>query len=392
MTVRGSGLRRLIRVGIVGLWLPAIALAGTASPAAAETRGYAISMIHTATYGDTDTCPAGMNGGPTEIKQRRLMEKGYSAEEALRIIGNDGKDEDGNRVEIQAPAVFDGISTNPANLPSLTPDPGVKLAQGRFALGFNLNDEVEPDSFEHPETGERGIDNQMWRVLGCYDVYTIRRPVRPYNEDIAWDTALDSMPAWLMSVTGEDLDSDGEVTVAFDRALNVAMRDTHGGLLPGATYVIDPDPRSHSEFRGRIEDGILTIEPGDFSIQGESQFYALLRFTNTQLRLRMHADGSASGIIGGYQPWKDYYTYLAIRGEGTAQVDLPAVYYAMSREADGVPDPVTGENTGISAAYFIEAIPAFHTELSGEVAAVSVGTGPQYNGTAVHYDAETEGQ
>ena len=392
MTVRGNGLRRLIRAAILGVWLPAIALAGTPSFALAETRGYAISMIHTATYGDADTCPAGMNGGPTKIKQRRLMAQGYSAEDALRIIANDGKDEDDNRVEIQAPAVYDGISTNPANLPSLVPDPGVKLAQGRFALGFNLDGEVEPDSFEHPESAERGIDNQMWRVLGCYDVYTIRRPVRPYNEDIAWDTALDSMPAWLMSVTGEDLDSDGEVTVTFNRALNVAMRDTHGGLLAGATYVVDPDPRSHSEFRGRIEDGILTIEPGDFAIQGESQFYAILRFTSTQLRLKMHPDGSVSGIIGGYQPWKDYYHYLAIRGEGTAQVDLPAVYYAMQREADGVPDPATGENTGMSAAYFIEAIPAFHTTLSGEVVGVSVGTGPKYNGTAVHYDAETEDQ
>ena len=257
MIVRGNGLRRLIRAGVFGVWLPAIALAGTPSFALAETRGFAISMIHTATYGDTDTCPVGMNGGPTEIKQGRLMAQGYSAEDALRIIANDGKDEDGNTVEIQAPAVYDGISTNPANLPSLVPDPGVKMAEGRFALGFNLDGEVEPDSFEHPESGERGIDNQMWRVLGCYDVYTIRRPVRPYNEDIAWDTALDSMPAWLMSVTGEDLDNDGEVTVTFDRGLNVAMRDTHGGLLPGATYVVDPDPltqRVQRPYRGRNPD------------------------------------------------------------------------------------------------------------------------------------------
>ena len=55
-----------------------------------------------------------------------------------------------------------------------------------------------------------------------------------------------------------------------------------------------------------------------------------------------------------------------------------------------MPDPVTGENAGISAAYYIEAIPAFHTTLSGEVVASSVGTGPKYNGTAVHYNAEDQ--
>ena len=223
----------------------------------------------------------------------------------------------------------------------------------------------------------------MWRALGCFEVYQVRRPVRPYNEDIAWDTALDAMPAWLMSITGDDLDRDGEVTVTFDRGLNVAMRDARGGVLSGATYVVDPDPRSHSVFQGRIDNRVLTIEPGDFSIQGESQFYAILRFTGTRLRLELAEDGSAAGIIGGYQPWRDYFHYLAIRGEENAQVDLAGVYYAMRRLADGVPDPETGENTAISAAYFLEAVPAFHATLAGEVVAEAVGPGPLLSGPAV---------
>ena len=390
MTAGGADRRRHFPVGMLVALLSVCALAGTPSAAVAETRGYVISMIHTATYGDTDTCPRGSNGGPIEIKTGRLIAQGYSLEEARRIIANDGVDDDGNKVQITDQVRLDDYEVNPAILPFRVPDPQIRTAEGRFALGFNLDGRVEPGSFEHPQTNEKGIDNQMWRVLGCYDVYTIRRPVRPYNEDIAWDTALDSMPAWLMSVSGQDLDNDGEVTVTFDRALNVAMRDAHGGLLSGATYVIDPDPRSHSEFTGRIEGGILTIDPGDFAMQGESQFYAILRFTQTQLRLQMDADGSARGTIGGYQPWKDYYHYLAIRGEGTAQVDLPGVYYAMKRHADGVPDPLTGENTGISAAYWLEAVPAFHTTLSGTVVSNAVGPGPKYSGTAVSYDASRD--
>ena len=387
MTTGGARPRKNLPTGLVGACLAALAaalvVAGAPSVASAETRGYVISMVHTATYANTDTCPRGYNGGLADLKVRRLVRRGFSEEEAMAILANGGVDRDGNRVEIAELPELNGVEVNPGNVPVLVSDPQVHTAHGRFAYGFNLNGRVEPDGFENPESGERGVDNRMWRALGCFEVYQVRRPVRPYNEDIAWDTALDAMPAWLMSITGDDLDSDGEVTVAFDRALNVAMRDARGGVLSGATYVVDPDPRSHSVFQGRIENRVLTIEPGDFSIQGESQFYAILRFTGTRLRLEMAEDGSAAGIIGGYQPWRDYFHYLAIRGEENAQVDLAGVYYAMRRLADGVPDPETGENTAISAAYFLEAVPAFHATLSGEVVAESVGSGPPLSGPAV---------
>ena len=387
MTTGGARPRKNLPTGLVGACLAALAaalvVAGAPSVASAETRGYVISMVHTATYANTDTCPRGYNGGLADLKVRRLVRRGFSEEEAVAILANGGVDRDGNRVRIAELPELNGIEVNPGNVPVLVPDPEIHTAHGRFAYGFNLNGEVEPDAFEDPDSGERGVDNRMWRALGCFEVYQVRRPVRPYNEDIAWDTALDAMPAWLMSITGDDLDSDGEVTVAFDRALNVAMRDARGGVLSGATYVVDPDPRSHSVFQGRLENRVLTIEPGDFSIQGESQFYAILRFTGTRLRLEMAEDGSAAGIIGGYQPWRDYFHYLAIRGEENAQVDLAGVYYAMRRLADGVPDPETGENTAISAAYFLEAVPAFHATLSGEVVAESVGSGPPLSGPAV---------
>ena len=388
MTTGGARPRRTIRARPCGASLAALALTlaltGLPFAASAETRGYVISMVHTATWGNTDTCPQGDNGGLADLKARRLVGRGYSETEARAILANGGVDGDGNRVPITELPRLDGREVNPGNVPVLAADPQIRTAQGRFAHGFNLNGLVEPESFEDPVSGEIGVDNRMWRALGCFEVYQVRRPVRPYNEDIAWDTALDAMPAWLMSVSGPDLDRGGEVTVTFDRALNVAMRDARGGVLSAATYVVDPDPRSHSVFAGRIEDGVLTIEPGDFSIQGESQFYAILRFTGTRLRLEMAEDGSASGIVGGYQPWRDYFHYLAIRGEENAQVDLPGVYYAMKRLADGVPDPETGENTAISAAYFLEAVPAFHATLAGEVVADAVGPGPELSGPAVH--------
>jgi len=339
------------------------------APAYAETRGYAISLIHTATYSDPANCPSGGNGGVVEIKERILRSMGYSAEQSKQIIANNGVDERGERVDLRRRGQLNGQRVDVHSFPTSAPDPHIETPQGRYAYGFNLDGQVQPGSFEDPETGERGIDNQMWRVLGCYEVYAVRRPVVPYNESIAWDTAMDSMPAWLLSVSGDDLDADGDVTVTFDRALNIVMRDARGGVLAGSSYTIDADPRSHSVFKGHIENGVLTIDPGDFYMQGESQFYAVLRFQHTQLRLKMNPDGTLQGLIGGYQPWMDYYYYLAIRGEETGQVDMPGVYNAMKRLADADPDPATGQNRAISAAYYIEAAPAFLTTMEGRTVA-----------------------
>ena len=371
-----------------------------AAPAGAETRGYVISLIHTATFVDDSTCPNGTNGSRIEILTRRLLAAGYSDEEAFRIIDNGGVDDDGNRIEEASPLggsptasgkqTWKGHDVNPGNVPWLLPDPEIELAQGRYAAGFNLDGKTGRNAWEHPETGEHGIDNQMWRVLGCWDAYYLNKPVRPYNESIVWDTAIDAMPAWLMSVSGENLDDDGNVTVVFDRAINVLIRDAFGGVMSGATFAVDTDPRSHSEFRGRITDRVLTIEPGEFFMQGESQFYPHLRFMDTQLRLVIDEDGSMRGTIGGYQPWQDYYHYLAVRGELDGQVDLPGAYYAMKRLADAYPDPVSGENTAISAAYFLEAVPAFHTDTTGRLVAMAVGPGPKFSGPAVSQSVADE--
>jgi len=255
------------------------------------------------------------------------------------------------------------------DFPTSVPDDHIETVEGagrgHYAYGFNLAGNDAPHSFEDPETHEL-IQDQMWRVLGCFTSYQYRLPGIPYNEGITWDTAEDSMPAWLLSVSGEDLDKDGDVTVTFDRSLDVLMRNRHGAVLSGSSYTVDPDPRSHSEFKGHIKDHVLTIEPGNFAMQGESQFYALLRFTNTHLRVTLNEDGSLRGFMGGYQPWLDYFHYLAIRGQEDSEVDLPGVYYAMKRLADAEPDK-NGQNSAISATYYIEAVPVFMTDESGKV-------------------------
>jgi len=337
--------------------------------AVAETRGYAVSIIHTATYSNPGNCPKGGNGGVVDIKARAFEYMGYTKEQATKLLASNGVTDNGERVNPRRRGRINGEMVDVHSFPASVPDPRIETVQGREAYGFNLDGKTDRLSFTNPETGEKGIDNAMWRVLGCFEVYDVRRPVVPYSESIAWDTAMDSMPAWLISVSGEDLGKDGDVTVTFDRSLNIVMRNAKSEVLHGSSYTIDTDPRSHSVFKGRIKDGIVTIEPGDFSMQGESQFYAMLQFSNTQLRLRMNPDGTLSGYLGGYQPWIDFFHFLAVRGEESGQVDIPGVYYAMKQFADSDPDPETGQNRAISAAYYLEAAPAFLTTKSGETVA-----------------------
>ena len=360
--------------GLIRGCLPALALLASVSTSAfAETRGYAISAFQTATYANEGNCPLGGNGTAADIKARVLMDQGYTKVQAEQIIANGDKDETGKRIDVLRRGRFNGEPVDISNFPYAAPDPLVELNQGRMAYGFNLDGKVGPSSFEDPDTHEKGIDNQLIRALGCFAVYDIRRPVKPYLEDITWDTQMDAMPAWLFSVTGADLSKDGDVTITFDRALNHLIRATHGGAAADVTFMVDPNPRSHSVFKGRIENQILTItEPGDFTMLSEAPFHPIIQFAQTHLRLKMNPDRTLRGFIGGYEPWMNYYTFLAIRGEGTGQINLPGSYYALKRLADGVPDPKTGENTAISVAYWMEAVPAFHAGVGGKISTGAV--------------------
>ncbi len=344
-----------------GFW--ALALLGVAGTCSAETRGYAISLVHTATYADPSHCPRGGNGATTEIHTRILMDQGHTKEEAIKILtGNERK------VDFEHRGTLNNEKVDIGNFPMSVPDPKIETAQGKYAYGFDLDGKAAQSGFIDPETHEP-VENQMWRVLGCFTSYQYRLPGIPYNEGITWDTAMDSMPAWLLSISGNDLDHDGDVTVTFDRALDVLIRNTRGGVLAGSSYTIDTDPRSHSEFKGHIKNHVVTIEPGNFFMQGESQFYPVLRFTHTHLRFTLNPDGTIRGFIGGYQPWLDYYHYVSVRGEEDGQIDIPGVYYAMRRLADADPDPVTGQNRSISAAYYMEATPAYLLSRTGQVVA-----------------------
>jgi hypothetical protein len=70
--------------------------------------------------------------------------------------------------------------------------------------------------------------------------------------------------------------------------------------------------------------------------------------------------------VGGYRDWRDVYnrdTFNVPSGGATRETyyhqNQISMYYALKRNADAMPDPKTGRNTAISAAFRFTAQPAF---------------------------------
>jgi len=343
--------------------------AGHAS--ASETRGYVVSWFGVSTYygGDSD-CPDGLNPMSTEFYKRELLRLGYSEADAVRLLkdfpGNPGKP-DGEYIKIMS--TRGDKKTNVYAHPESAADPGLKEVKGKFAYGFNLDGKTDsPISFTDPDTGEKGIKNQYYRSLGCIRSFRAPPPAHPTLAQAQWDVLRDEMPAWLIEVSGitDPMNSDN-VTVTISRAVDHVSRDSDNNIRADMSFKVDPDPRSHNVLHGHIKDGVLTTDPADIRIVADPFLIPEFHWKEARLKLKMGADGSLKGLVGGYHDWYALYWSYAESGwveEHSASVDMPALYYSLKRNADAYPDPKTGENTAISTAYEIEAVPAFviHTD------------------------------
>jgi hypothetical protein len=349
MTIRNLPLWRLT---------PALAVLLFALPASAtETKGFVVSWFHTAGFADKDSCPQGINPDNIQIWARSLGELGFTPSEAEKVISADGRQW---RQLMTMRGKKDGKPANVYLYPLSAPDPHLKPVQGRYAYGFNLDGKSGPQSFEDPESHESGVDNQVFRAVGCSKMYHVNLPDRPYYEMTRWDIGADSMPAWVVTISGDDLNKDGDVTVTLTRSTRYAYRDAQAKPLADATYVMEPTDRSRNIFKGRIKGKVITVEPKDISIQAEAGIIPEYKFKNAQLRLSIDEKGNLNGYLGGYIAWQSYYWLIASHGSSSEEssLDVPGVYYALRKQADAEPDPVTGQNTLISSAFRIEGVPA----------------------------------
>jgi hypothetical protein len=262
-------------------------------------------------------------------------------------------------------AVVKGQRRSGYNYPDATPDVNLETGVGKFAWGFDLGGNNAAMKYEDPETHEK-IDNQLWRALGCVAQFQAGPPQKPYGEDLAWNINIDFAPAWLIQVSGKDLNHDGKVTVTLDRATQHLERDAGTAILSGATYIAEPTGRSHNVFEGEIKNGVLTITPSHLYLEGEMPHYAEIDLVNAHMRLHLQANGELVGYWGGLIDWKRHaYMFTARPATG----DGIGFYQALKKMADADPDPKTGENRRISGTFRIEAVPAFIVTGDGKVLA-----------------------
>jgi hypothetical protein len=336
------------------------ALACATQAQAGQTRGYVVSWFYPSAYSQEGDCPDGLNWSTEQDFRRILAEQGKSPAEIDAIVATPGAAFAfmPNRGRIDGKPA--NIYLNPASLP----DPGGKVMRGKVSFGFNLDGKVGPEDFTDPQTGEQGVDNQLFRALGCFTPNRATPPDRPSHEGGDWDTVRDAMPAWLVEISGiDDVRNDDDVEVAILQAREPITRSANGGDPEhGMTFTVDPSPRHQNRVQGRIKDGVLTTGPFDVNMMADPVNVPEYHFKQARLRLKFTADGGLNGILGGYHDWKEIYWGKMAPGifvETVISLDAGAVYHLLKKQADALPDPKTGENTAISATYGIEAVPAF---------------------------------
>jgi predicted lipoprotein with Yx(FWY)xxD motif len=357
-----SSASRFVRGAVLASGMLA-AMLGPQWAVASETRGYVISWFHFAPNNTDADCPDGVNPRADQVYARIMTEWGKSPDEIKKVLASDDWV---NKMSANAGqrGKIDGKIVDVYMNPTSVPDPHIKTGRGHVGLGFNLDGKDSPDNYIDPETGEHGVDNEFFRVVACTDAQQGSPKARPTHPSIVWDMARDQMPAWLIEVSGIDnIENDDDVEVTISRALEPVTRNAEGSPQSDMTFRVDPNPRSISHAHGRIKNGLLTTDSFDFNMIGDPYVMAEYHGKASKLRLKLTpGPDSGKGILGGYFPWKDLYSAWAIGGavnEANLSLDIPGLYYALRRMADGYPDPITGQNTRISTSYVVETVPAF---------------------------------
>lgn len=244
----------------------------------------------------------------------------------------------------------------------------LREVRSRIALGFDLDGTADGqatgatcahDKFDNA-AGPGRVDNQLYRAMGCAKGWRATGAAAGYR--------LMEFPTYpanriLVEITGvDDEHNDTDVEVALYKGMDPLVRTSRGGFLPGLTQRVDGRFPVIARARGRIVDGVLSIEPvahARFPMRwnvrtGTRDWYDM------RLQLTLAADG-AEGLLGGYQDLENYWLMyrrgLAISVDNSAW-SPPAMYAATVRLADGRRDPASGACTAISSALKVKAVRA----------------------------------
>jgi hypothetical protein len=303
------------------------------------TIGYAMVSLHWATYQTADgkaECPQGFNTqGPREtFKALYPQDKG----EKWRLVES--------HIKREIAGWYPETNTQP--FPYLE-------AQGKVAYGLNLDGKTGPNDFESPD-GAKGVDNQLYRALGCSNHYR-----GPDGQTDFFDSKAivdDRYNRNLVELTGVDsLVNDDDVQVTLYRGLDRLLTDATGNtIMPGGSQRIDirRGARFVHRLHGRIKDGVLTTDPQDVVFPWSTFGVATVQIVKAmRFEMKVMPDG-AEGLMAGYTDLDNFYSQM-MKSESThhqsyGQLSPPDMARVLAKLADGYPDPKTGKMTAISSA------------------------------------------
>jgi len=388
-----SGIKQQFTIWALGLALisPVATLQVTAQESFVEggEAGFVVAHITYAVGDDaseTGTCPMGMTAG-----YESYVAAYRPKPDIPRMEGE--KDNDFRRrvsSEIRGNPDYKNLCINPE---LGEPDPKFKTVVGSTAPvdGIDMDGQDSQGSGQCPHfdfagrNGETGIDNQFWRAVGCSEAF------QAVGQGGGFETEMHT-GAWgiLITLSGiDDIRNDDDITVGIYANADPIQLSPSREPLPYATYAIEQDPRFRTTTKGRITDGVLTMDPADVRIHSVTNSIRLERYLkDAVVQMTLSEDGTLEGILAGYSDVDILYDQEYGFRSGTDGTGNPAnmrlragsalgqarvqnhtcegAYYALFENADGHPDPETGKCTSISTQYKIQAIPAYVVDMETE--------------------------
>ncbi len=235
----------------------------------------------------------------------------------------------------------------------------LRQAVGPVVPGMNLDGKVDADDFVSP-AGEKGVDNQFYRGLGCIESY---RGPDAYNNFYDTQEILEgTYNRMLFEITELDsLENDPEVVVTMYRGTHPVLRDASGNTIgfkgiPGGTEKLDLrwGKKYVQRYKGKIENGVLITEPATYTFPWQT-FGTPTDETIYQMRMRLDLNADyAEGLMGGYLDFASFHS-KNMRSDSTHHQSygrLPSalLYQTLQQIADGPVDPATGRRNSVSSA------------------------------------------
>jgi hypothetical protein len=161
--------------------------------------------------------------------------------------------------------------------------------------------------------------------------------------------------------------NDDDAIVEIGYSPDKITKNARGEVAADYSYRILKSEQ-YSKLKAKIRNGVVDTEQvEELHLPRIAWWYNHVGGTNLhkgRIRLEIGAGGNTNGLIGGYRDWRELYTENTFSQDGGQQgirehEDHVALYYALKRNADGIPDSKTGEKMGISSAYRITAMPAY---------------------------------